>query len=64
MTRWPDNSVWEEKEVFNRAPRPTIIECKRSRRCWRWRVARGIVKAVIVGGLFWVIMLGAFYLAR
>lgn len=65
MSRWPDNEVWEQREAFNRAPRPALIECEPLRhRCPRCvRMARFLVKFVLFGGFFVVVMVGLFYIA-
>jgi len=66
MTRWPENDVWEVKEIHNRAPRPAIIECEPSHRlnprCVR--AARWMVKFVLLGGFFAVAMVGLFLWAK
>jgi len=66
MTRWPDNDVWEQRDSANRAPRPAIIECEpihtgflRTTRIMRW-----VIKFVLFGGFFMIIMVGVFYFAK
>jgi len=66
MSHWPDNNVWEERDVYNRAPRPAIIECEPLNSCSsiRWRVIRSTVKVLLMGGFFLVVMVALFYWAK
>jgi hypothetical protein len=65
MSRWPDNGVWEPKDAYNRAPRPALTECEPSRKlARRLRITRWVVKFVLFGGFFVVVMIGLFYFAR
>jgi len=61
--RWVENDVWQEKEYYNRAPRPCLVECDRLRRK-RWAVARWAVKIMIIGGLVWIMLLAMFWAAK
>jgi hypothetical protein len=66
MTRWPDNEVWEQRDAYNRAPRPALVECEplHHNRYRRIRVVRFVTKFVLFGGFFLVVMVGLFYFAR
>jgi hypothetical protein len=64
MARWPDNEVWEQRDAYNRAPRPALIECEPLHHRYRYiRVVRFVTKFVLYGGFFMVVLVGLFYFA-
>jgi hypothetical protein len=61
MARWVNDEVWQEREIYNRAPRSAIVECKRTP---RFRAVRAIVKFVLLAGFLAVALLGMFRIAQ
>lgn len=66
VTRWPDNDVWEQRDAFNRAPRPALIECEpvHHKRQRYMRIVRWVIKFVLFGGFLLIVMVGLFYFAK
>jgi hypothetical protein len=62
--RWVSDEVWQERDIFNRAPRPALIECEPSRGTVCVRVVRSVLQFLLIGGLLALIILGMFYVAQ
>ena len=62
--RWVNDEVWQEREIYNRAPRPALIECEPSVGTRCVRIVRVIARFMLVVGVMTMAVVGMFYMAQ
>jgi len=62
--RWVNDEVWQEREIYNRAPRSALIECEPSTGTRCIRAVRAAIRFILIVGLLTVIIVGMFRVAQ